>query len=238
MKVILKQDIKGIGKKDEIHEVSDGYARNYLFPRKLAAVADASAVNVARGKEAAADFHEAENVAAAKALAAKIEGKTVTLKAGGAFWLFREERKMKQVQKKHSAWLQTLLTVVLSVLIASAVWIGRYGVPLLGLPKAEDVQSVTLVSLDSGSVTVTDTENVELLVKAANLLNYKLGAPDTTDPELTVTYTLKNGEVRVLSASRTNMWWKGRAHPLRQPEVFCNIVDGLFLDGYDNNAKG
>ena len=59
MKVILKQDIKGIGKKDEIHEVSDGYARNYLFPRKLAAVADASAVNVARGKEAAADFHEA-----------------------------------------------------------------------------------------------------------------------------------------------------------------------------------
>ena len=90
---------------------------------------------------------------------------------------------MKQVQKKHSAWLQTLLSVVLSVLIASAVWIGRYGVPLLGLPKAEDVQSVTLVSLDSGSVTVTDTENVELLVKAANLLNYKLGAPDTTDPE-------------------------------------------------------
>ena len=53
MKVILKQDVKGIGKKDEIHEVSDGYARNFLFPRKLAAVADASAVNIARGKEAA-----------------------------------------------------------------------------------------------------------------------------------------------------------------------------------------
>lgn len=83
MKVILKQDVKGIGKKDEIHEVSDGYARNFLFPRKLAAVADASAVNIARGKEAAADFHEAENVAAAQAVAAKLEGKTVVIKAKG-----------------------------------------------------------------------------------------------------------------------------------------------------------
>ena len=48
MKVILKQDVKSIGKKDEIHEVSDGYARNFLFPRGLAAVADADAVNTAR----------------------------------------------------------------------------------------------------------------------------------------------------------------------------------------------
>ena len=83
MKVILKQDVKGIGKKDEIHEVSDGYARNFLFPRKLAAVADASARNIARSKEAPADFHEAENVAAAQALAAKINDKTVTVKTKG-----------------------------------------------------------------------------------------------------------------------------------------------------------
>ena len=83
MKVILKQDVKGIGRKDEIHEVSDGYARNYLFPRNLAAVADATALNIARSKEAAADFHEAENVAAAQALAAKINSRIVTVKAKG-----------------------------------------------------------------------------------------------------------------------------------------------------------
>ena len=83
MKVILQQDIRGKGKRGQMIEVSDGYARNFLFPRKLAAVADASAVNIARGKEAAADFHEAETVAAAQALAAKINGKTVTIKAKG-----------------------------------------------------------------------------------------------------------------------------------------------------------
>ena len=82
-KVILTKTVSNLGHSGDVVDVKSGYARNYLFPRKLAAVADASAVNVARGKEAAADFHEAENVAAAKALAAKIEGKTVTIKAKG-----------------------------------------------------------------------------------------------------------------------------------------------------------
>ena len=82
-KVILTKSVNHLGHPGDVVAVKSGYARNYLFPRKLAAVADASAVNMARGKEAAADFHEAENVAAAKALAAKIEGKTVTIKAKG-----------------------------------------------------------------------------------------------------------------------------------------------------------
>lgn len=83
MKVILKQDVKGIGKKDEIHEVSDGYARNFLFPRGLAAPADAAAVNMARTKSEAKEHHAAEALAAARALADTVKDKTVTLKAKG-----------------------------------------------------------------------------------------------------------------------------------------------------------
>ena len=53
MKVVLLQDVKGKGKKDEIVNVSDGYARNYLFPRNLAAEADAKILNDIKNKEAA-----------------------------------------------------------------------------------------------------------------------------------------------------------------------------------------
>ncbi len=83
MKVMLTADVKTVGKKNEICEVSDGYARNFLFPRKLAVVADSAAINIAKTKEAAADFHEAQNVAAAQELAAKIEGQTVVMKTKG-----------------------------------------------------------------------------------------------------------------------------------------------------------
>ena len=83
MKVILKQDVKNIGKKDEIHEVSDGYARNFLFPRGLAAEADASALNLVRTKNEAKEHHAAEALAAAQQLAATIKDKTVVIKSKG-----------------------------------------------------------------------------------------------------------------------------------------------------------
>ena len=54
MKVLLEQDVKGTGKKGEVANVSDGYARNYLFPHKLASPADASAINAANISKSAA----------------------------------------------------------------------------------------------------------------------------------------------------------------------------------------
>ena len=64
MKIVLKQDVKSIGKKDGVYEVSDGYARNFLFPRGLAVEASASAVNEVKTKAAAKQHHAAEELAA------------------------------------------------------------------------------------------------------------------------------------------------------------------------------
>ena len=56
MKVILKQDVKGLGKKGELVNTSDGYARNFLFPRKLAAEANAQAMSEMKNKQNAERF--------------------------------------------------------------------------------------------------------------------------------------------------------------------------------------
>ena len=69
MKVVLLQDIAGTGKKDDIINVSDGYARNYLIPRKLAAEASAQALNDIKNKERAKEHRIAEEKKAAQALA-------------------------------------------------------------------------------------------------------------------------------------------------------------------------
>ena len=90
MKVILKQDVKNLGKKGELVNASDGYARNYLFPKGLAVEANATAMNDFKNKESAKKYHKAEEIKAAEADAAKLEGKTfkLTAKAGANGRLF------------------------------------------------------------------------------------------------------------------------------------------------------
>ena len=81
MKVILKQDVKSLGKKGDLLNASDGYARNYLFPKGLAVEANASAMNEFNNKESAKKFHKAEEIKAAQETADKLNGKTFALKA-------------------------------------------------------------------------------------------------------------------------------------------------------------
>ena len=80
MKVILLCDVKDIGKKDDIVNVSDGYARNFLYPRKWAMEATPQAVAVVERKREAARKLEAERRAAAEKVAGKLAGKVVELK--------------------------------------------------------------------------------------------------------------------------------------------------------------
>ena len=81
MKVILKADVKGQGKKGDLINASDGYAKNFLLPKGLAVVADKSAINELEGKKSAAQFHKNQEEMKARELAAQLEGKKVTFKS-------------------------------------------------------------------------------------------------------------------------------------------------------------
>ncbi len=84
MKVILIQDVKGQGKKGDVVEVNEGYARNFLIKKGFAEAATASKLNDISMKKSASEYHKAEEAKAIRELAATIGGKTfvVSIKAG------------------------------------------------------------------------------------------------------------------------------------------------------------
>lgn len=90
MKVLLKQDVKGQGKAGQVVNVSDGYARNFLFPRQLAVPADAQVMNEVRSKQESAEYHTRVEKEAAMRAADSLKGKVlkISAKAGSAGRLF------------------------------------------------------------------------------------------------------------------------------------------------------
>ena len=81
MKVILLQDVKKMGKKGDVIEASDGYARNYLFPRKLAEEATANALHVVNAKKENERKKKLAELEEAQKLAAELKGKEVSIEA-------------------------------------------------------------------------------------------------------------------------------------------------------------
>ena len=90
MKVILLADVKGKGKKGELCNVSDGYARNFLFPKNLAVEANNAAMSELKSRNEATAHHKQEELDAAEATKSQLDGKSVTLhaKAGSNGKLF------------------------------------------------------------------------------------------------------------------------------------------------------
>ncbi len=81
MKVVLLADVKGKGKKGDLCQVSDGYARNFLFPKNLAIEADSAAMSELKSREESKAHHKKEEIARANELASMLNGKTVVIKA-------------------------------------------------------------------------------------------------------------------------------------------------------------
>ena len=107
MKVILLQDVKGMGKKGDVKNASDGYARNFLLPKGLAIEATNQAMSELNSKQEAVAHHKAEEKAAAEANKETINGKTVKISAkcgesGKLFGAVTSKELAEVLQKEYS----------------------------------------------------------------------------------------------------------------------------------------
>lgn len=107
MKVILLQDVKGSGKKGELVNVSDGYARNFLFPKKLAAEATPQVLSEKKNQDDAKKFHREQEIKDAQKIAEKLSGQGITIKAkagssGRLFGSVTAKEIASEIKKQHN----------------------------------------------------------------------------------------------------------------------------------------
>lgn len=107
------------------------------------------------------------------------------------------------------------------------------GMYLIGVPKAEETEKVTILYRDAADEEkeITDRKQIELAVKLTGFLRYSLleEADGTEDPVITIVYHMKNGRTIAVSANRDTVWWKGKAHVIREQDMFINLAEGIFF---------
>lgn len=131
--------------------------------------------------------------------------------------------------------VRTAIGVVLTCIVVTVLFIAKNGVPIWGAPRPENVQSVTVKMEDDGVYAeFTDSEKIKLAVNLINTLNYQPFTPpsEKTGPDVTITYTLKDGRELTASANWITGWWNGEPHALKQPDVFVNLAKGVFYVDY------
>ena len=145
MKVILLQDVKKLGKKGDVIEASDGYARNYLFPRKLAEEATANALHVVNAKKENERKKKLAELEAAQKLAAELKGKEVTIDAkagdnGRLFGAITNKDIAEVINKQFNLTIDKKKIVVNTIKVA-----GEYEVEVKLYPEVSTKMKVIIV---------------------------------------------------------------------------------------------
>ena len=126
-----------------------------------------------------------------------------------------------------------LIRILLITMLIMGISVALNGMYLIGVPAIDEVQSVTISYPDVTDAvkTISDREQIELAVKLTGFLKYSLfeKATDTQSPMITMTYLLENGDRISISANRETVWWKGKAHPIKEQGMFINLTEGIFF---------
>lgn len=122
--------------------------------------------------------------------------------------------------------------VVITVLIVG-IKIFTDGMYLWGLPDLNDIQSVNISypSVTEDVKKISSREEIELALKLTGFLKYDLfeEANDKEEPDIIITYFLKDGTSKTISANKTTVWWNNKIHVIKDKEMFINLTEGIFF---------
>lgn len=124
------------------------------------------------------------------------------------------------------------IPVLLTIVSVTVIFFVVNGVRLRGVPSMEDVERAE-ISYPSVTDEVKEVpgEKIELAVKLTGFLKYDpfKAADESGEPLITITYFTKDGREIAVSANRETVWWKGRAHALKEENLFVKLAEGIFF---------
>ena len=102
-----------------------------------------------------------------------------------------------------------------------------------GLPRINDIQSVNITypSVTDDVKEISSSEDIELALKLTGFLKYDLFGEVNSEeePAITITYFLKDGTSKTISANNTTVWWNNKIHVIKDKEMFINLTEGIFF---------
>lgn len=133
--------------------------------------------------------------------------------------------------------IKCLIRFLLEVIIATFLMIGVKilidGMWLLGLPDLNDIQSVSISypNLTDEVKEVSNNNDIELALKLTGFLKYDLfeQIDNEEEPIITITYHLRNGLDKTISANNNIVWWNGKVYSIKDKEIFINLAEGIFF---------
>lgn len=126
-----------------------------------------------------------------------------------------------------------LIQIAVIVILIVVVNVFINGMYLLGLPNLSDIQSASISypSVTEDIKEVSSPEDIELALKLTGFLKYNLfEKSDTVEkPLITMTYHLKDGTDKTISANNTTVWWNDKSYTIKEKEMFINLTEGIFF---------
>ena len=135
--------------------------------------------------------------------------------------------------------VKSIIRLLIEIVAVTALIIGvrilTDGMYLCGLPDLKEVQSVSILypSVAEEAKEISSDEDLETALKLTGFLKYDIfqKADDSAEPLITITYYLKDGTNKAISANDTTVWWNGKAYAIKDQEMFINLTEGIFFLG-------